>query len=379
MNLTLVLTHQCNLACHYCYAGEKMNRKMTWETARKAIDHAIAAPGSLLDLAYFGGEPLLEWELLQRTFRYARDEAARVGKRLRPLVTTNGTKLTRARLAWLIENDFFLGFSMDGGAAAMAAARPFKSGRSSFEAVEASLDRLLESGYARYEVMMVVDPKSAPYLAEGVEYLIDKGVKRLAFNPNFFTPWDDEAKGYWRRGYQVAADAWADSYRRGEPLYVNFLDSKVITAVKGGFGVEDTCSFEGGELAVAPSGNMYPCERLVGDDRDPTWVIGHVDGGVSPAKTCTASSSCGNVDDECVTCPLQPRCMNWCGCTNYLESGAANRAGGNLCWHEKMAIPLADKVGSALYAEQNPRFLERFYFESSESPAEDPEPRAIAV
>lgn len=364
MNLTLVVTHQCNLACPYCYAGKKDSRRMTWETAELGLELAFSGPDPRIDLAFFGGEPMLEWELVQRATAHAQRRAAETGKRLRLLLTTNGTRLTQERLDWLIEHDFFLGFSTDGVDEAMATTRPFKSGRSSFDAVEKGLDRLLATGYSRYEAMVVVDPSTAHLLKDTVDHLVARGVKRIAFNPNFFTPWTNEAKQHWEAGYRQAAHHYAESYRQGDPLYINFLDSKIITAVKGGFASSDHCDFGGGELAVAPSGNLYPCERLVGEDQDATFVIGNVhQGGLSPTRACAASSSCGNVDDECSTCPLQPRCMNWCGCTNYMETGAANRAGGNLCWHEKMAIPLSDEVGRTLYAEQNPQFLKRFYFE----------------
>lgn len=378
MNLTLVLTHQCNLACGYCYAGAKDTRRMDRETARAAIDAALATGETKLDLSFFGGEPLLEWDLLVEATRYAEERAAAAGVRLRTLVTTNGTHLTASRLAWLIEHRFFIGFSMDGGTTAQAG-RPFLSGRSSFAAVETALDRLLASGYSRYEVLMVVDPGNAAVLADSVDYLVAKGVGRISFNPNFFTAWDEEARRGWERGYRRAAEHYAAAFRRNRPLYVNVLEAKIITAVKGGFGTEDQCRFEGREWAVAPSGNIYPCERLVGEDRDPTWVLGNVATGLSPERTCVASSSCGNVDEECLRCDFKDRCMNWCGCTNYLETGQGNKAGTNLCWHEKMAIPIADEVGRTLYAEADPAFMEKFYFEPRATPAAPEEQAAIAV
>src|SRR5688572_23582092 len=102
MNLTLVLTHQCNLACGYCYAGAKDQRRMDWDTAKAAIDAALATGEKKLDLSFFGGEPLLEWDMLVKATEYAEARAPEAGVRLRTLITTNGTHLTEARLAWLI-------------------------------------------------------------------------------------------------------------------------------------------------------------------------------------------------------------------------------------------------------------------------------------
>ena len=88
MNVTLCLTHDCNLRCAYCYAGRKHGRRMTWETAQRAIDFALehavrraALTGEPPEaqLGYFGGEPLLEWDLLKRSSAYADEAAARLG------------------------------------------------------------------------------------------------------------------------------------------------------------------------------------------------------------------------------------------------------------------------------------------------------------
>ena len=120
MNVTLCLTHDCNLRCAYCYAGLKQERRMTWETAKRAIDfafeHAVSrarlmgkAPEA--QLGYFGGEPLLEWDLLTRSSAYADEEAARLGLGLKKTVTTNMTLLDVAKIDWLRENAFKEGYA----------------------------------------------------------------------------------------------------------------------------------------------------------------------------------------------------------------------------------------------------------------------------
>jgi len=76
MNVTLVLTHDCNLRCGYCYAGRKFRRAMTWEVARRAIDMALAEPAPWTDLSFFGGEPLLKRPLMAKALAYARGEAS---------------------------------------------------------------------------------------------------------------------------------------------------------------------------------------------------------------------------------------------------------------------------------------------------------------
>ena len=117
---TLCLTHDCTLRCKYCYAGRKYRHAMTRETAQKAIDICLAEAkrvGRGLDLSFFGGEPLLEWELLQWCFEYL--ESHKEGLIVQPRygITTNGTLLTPERLEWMAERDFLIGISIDGSPA----------------------------------------------------------------------------------------------------------------------------------------------------------------------------------------------------------------------------------------------------------------------
>ncbi len=107
LQLTLCLTHDCTLRCRYCYAGRKYAHAMSRETAERGMDIG-------LDLSFFGGEPLLEWDLLQHCCNYLKQQAADQGVRVRFGITTNGTLLTRKRLEWLAEQDFLVGLSVDG-------------------------------------------------------------------------------------------------------------------------------------------------------------------------------------------------------------------------------------------------------------------------
>jgi len=73
----------------------------------------------------------------------------------------------------------------------------------------------------------------------------------------------------------------------------------------------------------------------------------------------------GNRDEECGACDLRKRCMNWCGCINYATTGAINSVAGVVCFHEQLAIRVADRIAQVLFAERNPHFLTRFYREDA--------------
>ncbi len=99
MDVTFVLTHDCNLGCSYCYAGRKFRKSMSREVRDQALDLAFGdvAAGTKMSLCYFGGEPTLEWDLLVETAAKARQLAEERGVLLVQSVTTNGT--TRNRFA----------------------------------------------------------------------------------------------------------------------------------------------------------------------------------------------------------------------------------------------------------------------------------------
>jgi len=369
MNFTLCLTHDCNLRCAYCYAGRKEARRMAWETARRAIDFCfeqtcqratVWREPHKAQLGFFGGEPLLEWELLRRAADYADEEARRLGIALKKTVTTNATLLTSERAAWLRERDFYVGLSIDGNAAMHDALRRFPDGRGSHEDCVRALSHYAGSS-AQAEVIVVVDPRNVQHLSESVGWLISQGIGSISLNPNFYVAWPDSALEVWTTAYARIGDRYADEFRRGSPVRINVFDGKIRVRIKEGYAACDKCGFGVDEVAVAPSGNLYPCERIVGDDTNEALRIGTVFDGFDAVRRAEVTARRGNTVAECQDCPVQARCMNWCGCINYATTGASDRVAGIVCFHERMSIEAADRVAAALYAERNPVFLAKFY------------------
>ncbi len=363
MNLTLCLTHACGLACTYCYAGAKRASVMSRETAEQAIRFGLSLSNGSFQLGFFGGEPLREWSLLQHATDFLRREAG--NRELVLTVTTNAVHLTPERARWLADNGFFLGISIDGNRAMHDATRRFADGTSSFDACARGLDAALEAT-RNLEVIMVVDPANVAHTADGVRFLAKKkGVPRISPNPNFYTRWDDRAQASLAGAYEALGEYLIETHRRGRPVALNVLDSKIITAVKEGYACSDRCNFGGEEMAVAASGRIYPCERLVGDDTNDEMCIGDVAGGFDERKRMAILLKRGNHDKDCAACALRTRCMNWCGCINYATTGAIDSVSGIVCFHERLAIRVADRVAEVLFAERNPHFLTRFYREEA--------------
>ena len=324
MDFTLCLTHACNLRCDYCYAGLKTNRRMSWEVAKQAVDFAFdhtlrqarrSGDPPTSQLGYFGGEPLLEWELLQRSAVYAMDRAVLDGIALKKTVTTNMTLLDEEKIAWFRERGFYLGLSLDGNAAMHDTLRRTASGRGSHEAAAHAL--LHFSGpRPNGEVIVVVDPRNVGHLAESVEWLLSEDIRSIALNPNFYIEWPEPALDVWRNACERIADLYIARYREGVPVRINIIDGKIRVRIKEGYAPADHCGFGENEIAVAASGNIYPCERIVGDDDNEDLRLGNVFTGFNPVRRARVLAARGNTVEECADCALRPRCMNWCGCIN---------------------------------------------------------------
>ncbi len=357
--LTLNLSHACPLSCHYCYAGKKISKAMSFETAMAGVELALASKPELLDISFFGGEPLLEWPLLQGVVEATKIRTAKSGARLRFTLTTSGILLNEERARWLAQEKFEIGLSLDGDRRSQDLGRLMADGSSSFEATLAGLHIALPT-ISRVEVIMVLTPENAAYVAEGLRFLFREGARFISFNPNLYVDWPPESQALLSRAMREVADFFVERYLDDEPFYLDFIQSKIITRLKGGYACGDQCQFGADEVAVAPSGRLYPCERLVGDDTG-EMAMGHVETGFDELVRLQFLQQRGNDDPECARCSLKERCMNWCGCVNYASTGLINRASDFNCFYEKLCIQEADRAATRLWAAKNPAFLKRFY------------------
>lgn len=360
MKLSLFLNHQCNLRCTYCYNGEKFDRRMSFDLARRAVDLALSDPRPRSQISFFGGEPLLELDLIRKIVAYAEERALALKRVVRFVVTTNGTLLNEARLDYLMEHGFHLGVSLDGTKKAHDAHRRYGSGRSCHALVCRNLERAVRR-YPPTEVIAVVDPANVHLLHRSFQQIFDLGVKEISFNMNYEADWTDRDLDLLEEAFSRLAEAYIDTVRKGHRLTVNPIDAKIITRLKEGYSCNDRCDFGCNEIAVSPLGNLYPCDRLVGTDDDPDIMIGDIFEGVDVKRRDELREAKNARPPECAGCAVLHRCMYWCGCVNYASTGRVNGVTGTLCWMEQLFIRTADMVARTLYEERNPVFLERYY------------------
>jgi uncharacterized protein len=369
MDVSLVLTHDCNLGCTYCFAGKKDRRRMSEATIDRALALAFADDREEVRVSFFGGEPTLEWDTIVATTAKAEAIAAQKNKRLQLCMTTNATRIDRARAAYLRAHDFYLGISIDGTEAAHDATRRKRGGQSSFSQTLAGLHACLFEGVA-LETISVVDPANVAYLGESVRYLAELGVARISLNPRFSGEWTELGLAAWERGYEAAAAFFVERAERGTPIHINVLSDKMIAHVKGGLAPGDRCTAGRGAVAIAPSGNIYPCARMVGEDHGGAregLVLGHVDRGLDAGRCAVFAAMHAPAEtpevihEGCGGCGIKSRCMSSCACVNREETGEVGVTGGLVCWHEQMAARVADRTAARLYRRRNPTFLRVLY------------------
>lgn len=187
-SVMLMTTYECQLRCDYCRVDRGV-RRMDARTARRGADLLLSSRADRLILNFFGGEPLLEWELVTSTALYARER--RGARPLRINLTTNGLLLDDEKLAFLKGVDGYVHLSLDGTAAANAA-RLRGTGPGAQRAMEAALRRLDASGLP-YHVNAVVDPSRAAFFDGDLLSLEGLGARRIQFGYRVGVLWSAAA------------------------------------------------------------------------------------------------------------------------------------------------------------------------------------------
>jgi len=360
VHLTLCLTHDCNLRCSYCYGGCKQKRDMSAETARRAVDLALARVSQRLHLVFFGGEPLLRWQDLVAFTGYARERATAAGIEVKPTVTTNGTLLDDERIVWLVAERFLVALSCDGVRAAHDRNRRDAAGGSTYDVTLTAIRKCSAAGL-RLRVVLVLDPSNVELLPESLAALAASGAHELVVNVNWAADWSPESvRSQCQAAFQRCADLYLEAYRQNKPFWLSLFDGKIASHIKGGYLPEDRCDLGQRNLVVAASGRLYPCDRLVGEDRDASTSVGDVWTGPDEQRIGRFVSQVTS-PPECQACALASRCRNRCACANLAMTGAVDIPSETLCFHEQLAIRSADRVAQALFAERNPRFLAQHY------------------
>ncbi len=322
--LVLMVNHACNLRCTYCYTGAKFQRAMSAEVGRRAIDRAFASlePDGVLELGFFGGEPLIEANRILQLINYARLD----GRPMKVTLTTNGTIITAAAWRVMRDDDVALTISHDGLPRIHDRHRLTVLSDPTSNAVLQTMQRLALLGKS-FDVNMVVRPESVSDLPVGIEYLRGVGVSHVNLSPDLWCDWTATDMARLRDAIDRCGDLWID----GLPTCgISWFDEKAARMAGAIVNGTARCGFGNGEVAVAPSGRLYPCERLIGEDPPdhPMRLSGDVLDGDDFLQLTPAQP---RQHPACDACAVASICTTTCRCSNYVRTGDPARPDRLLC------------------------------------------------
>lgn len=357
MKYTLCITQQCNMRCDYCYIGKKTS-VMPLQVAKQVVDFIFknTPPEEKIDIGFFGGEPLLEFGLIKTITKMIESHQSFNNTQVELTVVTNGTIFSDEIADFLNEHNIGFCVSCDGPSFVQDMFRCFPNGRGSSDIVENTIKQAMEI-LPSVLVNAVYHPQTFRYLPQVVEYLSSLGLRQIYLNPDFSALWSKEEADLLPQIFGQIAQQYIDYYLLQRPHFISLIDSKITVILRGGYKPLERCRMGRGEFAFAPSGNIYPCERLIGADTG-DHCIGNINHGLNLDSMSCKMASEQDINTECIACGLKDYCMNWCGCSNYFSSGYYNRVSPFLCASERIAIQTAFNVFQILEKKLGSTFID---------------------
>jgi len=379
-SITLGVTNNCNLACSYCFEGKKNKLSISVDVAKKAIDWLfrddVSGPYPKVAVTFFGGEPLLEIEVIKTIVTYTRRKAESSGKSVSFSVTTNGVLFTEEIAKYWKDNELGVLLSCDGIAKAHNMFRRTSSGEGSFQFVERNIDNILSAGEGK-EVRMTVTPSTAPYLAEGVKYLNDRGFESIAVFHAEEIAWYEEDYLNCERGFYEIGELMIDVIEKGIPLSIGPIENRVKVLKNGNMDDlnDGTCGAGKGYLAVGVDGTIYPCHRFASfRGFRGAYPIGDIFNGLDEKRRMPflrmKKKLLLGCDVGCDQCTLYGKCSGGCLAANYQATGHLAQRPPCARFHEVIWYEVAKSIIDYFEENECPAFTERFV-DSKEKPEQN--------
>lgn len=359
MKVVLHLTKACNLRCRYCYAPAKTAERMSFETACKAVDLALSLGQKSACVSYFGGEPLLTFDLIREITAYAEEAAQNAQKSIFFRLSTNGLLLDDDILRFCREHRIPLALSLDGDPIGHDLQRPKANGDGSFAILDAKLDAIL-AGQPRCVAVGVITPAIVERFYDGVLYLWNRGLRVFSHQPAYDDPsWRPEHLVALEAQYRRLANFYLARAKEGENFHLSLFDNRLDSHLYGQQARPgDKCDFGVRKLSIAADGSIYPCVQFVSDKPEAAaFVMGNVHTALNETRRRELIALNKAERPDCTGCALVGRCSQYCGCVNWQTTGSVTSVSPFLCAHERMLFPIVDALGNRLWDERNPFFL----------------------
>lgn len=332
--MCLNICHDCNLRCKYCFAEEgiKEHSKMSFETAKNAVDFLISRSKKRknLEIDFFGGEPLLNLDVVKQTVDYANEQAKLFGKNFKFTITTNGVLLSEENRRYINENMYNVVLSIDGRENVHNSMRKNIGGGNSFEPVFKNSLEMAKLRLAEHQDHYARGTYTSQNLDfyEDVIALHQNGFEQISLEPVVLDASNELAikeshLPQIRESYLKLAEYYLEM-RKKDKTWFNFFhfmmdfdgaspcESKLTTG----------CGAGSEYIAVAPDGTIYPCHQFAGKL---DYQMGNVN---SQAFDTAISDKMSQINlfskEDCNNCWARYYCGGGCACNNLNFSGSLN-------------------------------------------------------
>lgn len=318
--VTLMLIQSCNLACKYCFGseGEYSDRGIMQEQiALDTIDYLIGQSGDVneLNITFFGGEPLLCYDLIKKIVEYCKSKENAINKKFVYNMTTNGTLLNEEINGFIINNKIGTMISIDGNREQQNAKRYYKTGEGCYDEVIEKTEFLRKKQCLSARATITA---SNLELIEVFEHLISLGFGSIPMSPAFNLLSENEHKLYLEKLSELC-DYFEKLLKNNVPKAKRIkILWKAFRRVHKGAKQNSACGAGINGVAVDIHGNLYPCHRFVSNKE---YILGNIYEQTERRAEFANEVMVDNIE-KCKNCYLRLLCGGGCSYENYVEAGS---------------------------------------------------------
>jgi len=328
--LCLHVAHTCNLNCSYCFASQGKyhgdRAVMSFEVGKQALDFLIENSKGRrnLEVDFFGGEPLMNFDVVKQLVAYARSREKECGKNFRFTLTTNGVLIDDDVIDFANREMSNVVLSLDGRKEVHDRFRVDHAGNGSWERIVPKFQQLVKAREGKNYYMRGTFTHANPDFLKDIQTMLDLGFTELSMEPVVCAPDDPSALTAQDLPivldqYEKLAELMLERHREGKPFtfYHYMIDLKggpcIYKRVSGcGSGTE--------YMAVTPWGDLYPCHQFVGEE---AFKLGDVFHGVTNTELQKQFADCNVYSrPECADCWAKLYCSGGCAANAYHATGA---------------------------------------------------------
>jgi uncharacterized protein len=324
--MCLNMTHDCNLRCKYCFASQgsyKGAREyMSLEVGKKAFDYLVVASGKRVNLEvdFFGGEPLMNFEIIKQLVEYGRSLEGKFNKKFRFTITTNGVLLDDEKIDYINENMVNVVLSIDGRKDTNDKMRKTINGKGSYDTIVNNFKNLVDKrGDKDYFARGTYTAYNLDF-AEDVKHMRELGFDKISVEPVVTKPEDDyalleEHVEQLKKEYEKLAKMYVEYYPDEEKRFQFFHFNIELDGGPCIYKRSVGCGAGTEYVAVTPNGDYYPCHQFVGEEE---FIIGNVDDGINQENIVDKFRNL-SVNDKpaCKECWAKYYCSGGCHANAY--------------------------------------------------------------